>query len=84
MKILFNYCTQSRRYADSYGECLVLLEEGDDKEEIKREFHKERAWYEQSYSFDRECKEYVEKKYSGDVVHTGNMLLFKTRRAYLD
>lgn len=84
MKILFDYCTQPRRYSDSYGECLVLLEEGDDKEEIKREFHKPRAWYEQNYSFDRECTEYTEKKYGGDVVHKGKLLLFKTQRDYLD
>ena len=30
MKILFDYCTQTKRYADSYGKSLILLEDADE------------------------------------------------------
>lgn len=84
MKILFEYCTQSRAYADSHGKCLVLVEDGDDKEAIKADFEKPRNWYEQSYIFSRELNEYTFQKYDGDVVYKGNLLLFDTTRPYLD
>lgn len=85
MKILFNYCSQPRAYADSVGECLVLVEEGDDKEAIKADFQKPREWFQQSYSLLRELTEYTETKYDRTVVvHKGVLLLFRTKRAFLD
>jgi hypothetical protein len=37
MKILFDYCSQAGAYKDSYGKCLVLVEDGDDIKKIKDE-----------------------------------------------
>jgi len=84
MKILFNYCSQPRAYADSVGYCLVSVEEGDDVESIKKEFHQERQWYEQTYLFEKQVSEYAEHTYKGDIIHKGKLLLFKTRSPYLD
>lgn len=84
MKILFDHCSQPRAYADSVGKCLVLVEDGDDVNAIKAEFHKPKEWYQQSYSFDKEVSEYIEKRYNGDIKHTGKLLLFSTHRVFLD
>jgi len=82
MKVLFDYCRQPRAYADSFGECLVLVEEGDDVEVIKAEYRKPKEWYQEKYSFSKELTEYVQDTYKGKVTHTGKLLLFRTSSAY--
>jgi hypothetical protein len=85
MKILFDYCRQPRAYADSVGECLVLIEDGDDKEAIIADFEKPREWCAQSYSLLRELNEYTQTNYDGTVVvHRGVLLLFRTKQEFLD
>jgi len=82
MKKIFDYCRQPRAYADSVGLCLVLVEDGEDVEAIKKEFHKPKEWYEEKYFFSQELTEYVQDTYKGKVTHTGKLLLFNTRSEY--
>ena len=84
MEIIFNYCRQTRRYGDSEGLCLVKLAEGDNKEEIIKDFTKERNWYEQKYYFAKELNKYEHNGYNGTVIYEGDLLLFKTYQIYLD
>ena len=84
MKKLFDYYHQVRRYGDSEGLCLVELEEGDNKEEIIKEFTKDREWYEQKYHFKEALNRYEYEMFNGIRVYEGNLLLFQTRRANLD
>ena len=82
MKILTNYVKQTRPYADSYGHCVIEIEDGDNVEEIIEKYVKTpRQWYEQSYSHPICMKEFTDscgKKYEG------NLLVFATKRIYLD
>jgi len=84
MKILFDNLSQPRKYADSYGWCLVEVEDGEDVENIKAEFHKPKEWYQEKYTFDKELTEYVLERYNGPVTYTGKLLLFRTHQVYLD
>ena len=84
MKILFDHCSQPRKYADSSGWCLVELEDGDDVEAVKAEFGKPKEWHQQKYLFEKQLTEYVLQRYDGPVTYTGKLLLFKTHRVFLD
>jgi|LSQX01.3.fsa_nt_gb hypothetical protein len=82
MKILTNYVKQTRPYADSYGHCVIEIEDGDKVDEIIEKYVKTpRKWYEQSYSHPicmKEFRDFFGKK------HEGNLLVFTTKRIYLD
>lgn len=90
MKILFNYCEQQRKYASSYGLCLVQLEPGDNADEIIKEFTKPREWYELKFSGAQRISEYVYEKYNTEkkckdkATIVGDLILFKTFQEYLD
>jgi len=86
MKELFNYCVQHRKYADSYGECLVELEDGETlKNVIDKYIEEPHDWYERVYSNAKELEKYDEKLWNGKIVHhTGRLVLMKTEQAYSD
>ena len=82
MKILTNYVKQSRAYADSYGHCVIEIEDGDSVYEIIEKYvNTPRQWYEQSYSHPVYMKEFTD---SFGKKHEGNLLVFATKRSYLD
>ena len=93
MRIIFDHCTQPRKYADSRGTCLVLLEGNDKPEDVIKEFTKKREWYEQTYSNPKQIQEYTHKQQRyihsqgmvpHDITYKGNLILFDTFRPFLD
>lgn len=77
MKELYNSIRQRQAYGDSYGECAVLLEDGETiKDVIKTYVDVNRAFYERVYSNARLVKEYNS--------HKGNIVVMDVFRAYLD
>lgn len=52
MKIIENYCNQPRPYADSVGYLKIELEEGDDREQIIKDYTKTpEHWYQETCKF---------------------------------
>ena len=93
MKIIFDNCTQTRRYGPSTGKCLIQLESGDNAKEIIKEYTKTREWYERTYSNPQRFSEYtykVHKKNENgqwervDEIVKGDLILFDTYQEYLD
>lgn len=89
MKVIVDYCTQKRKYGDSYGECVVQLEEGETIDDVKAKYiDVKREWYEQKYSNAIEIEEYHTKRYIDgkyvDVVYVGRLVKMNTHQAYLD
>lgn len=82
MKIIFDYCRQIEPYRGSSGKCLIELEKDDNVDEIIKEFTAPKEWFEQKYLNPKRVSSYeysvTNKKYEGDL------LIFDTRRAYLD
>lgn len=82
---IVNYCKQERRYGDSKGKCVLLLEDGDNAEEIIKVFTKKREWYEKEYSNPKIISRYEHSKWDGSVeVFEGKLIEFDTFREYLD
>lgn len=85
MKVLLDYCHQVKPYDDSYGHCLIELDEEETIQDVINKYIKpNRAWYEKSYSSARTVKEYVHETYHGSVTYTGRLVLMNTHRLYLD
>lgn len=89
MKVITDYCTQQRRYGDSYGECVVQLEEGETIDDVKAKYiDVKREWYEQKYSNAVEIDEYRTKSFVAgkyvNVTYVGRLVKMNTYRAYLD
>lgn len=79
MKVLFRYTRQPRRYADREGFMLVELEEGDNKDEVIKDFNEKRDIV-SSNKFLREVDTY---EHNGET-YTGNLLLFEAIDAFMD
>ena len=85
MKILINYCTQQRRYGDSYGKCVIQLEPGDDADAIIKDFTRKREWWEKTYSNLSRVNHYEYKNWDGSIVSfDGDLIVFDTYQTYLD
>jgi hypothetical protein len=80
MKVLLDYCTQPRAYADSRGHCVIELEDGDNVSEIKARYTAKKEWYEKRYSAPYLTDKFVYR----DKTYTGKLLVFNTHRVYLD
>jgi len=93
MEIIFDYCSQPRAYADSVGKCLIKLDENDNEDEVIKTFTQGKEWYETHYSVDKKLTSYTYGKNKFDSngklikieVHLeGNLILFNTKRVFLD
>ena len=86
MKVIFYYCIQARSYGDSYGQCLVELENDDTIDDVRKKYvNVPRDWWEQKYANAIQLSSYVETKYDGEqITHTGRLVLMNTHREYLD
>jgi len=81
MKKLFDYCVQSHSYGDSYGKCLIALENDETIEDVKDEYvNTSRDWWEQKYSNPLAVTSYVHR----NTPYVGNLVLLDTYRVYLD
>lgn len=79
MKTIARNVTQERRYGDKVGLMYVLLEEGDVKEDIIKEFHDNSNFWDK-VTFKEEISEYTH----GDVTYTGTILVFDVVEGYMD
>lgn len=85
MKVLLDYCYQVKPYGDSYGHCLVELEQDETIQDVINKYvNVKRDWYEKDYSCAKEVNEYVDETYHGSVTYTGRLVLLDTHREYLD
>ena len=85
MKELVNYCVQARRYGDSYGKCVVKLDDNEAIQDvIKKYVEVKREWWEVKYSNAKEITTYIEKRYNGDITHEGRLVIMDTFQEYLD
>ena len=85
MKTIIDYCVQTRRYGDSYGKCVVKLEDNETIDDVIKEYIKpKKDWFEQKYSNPKEASEYIEERYQGDIKHEGRLVIMDTHRVYLD
>lgn len=85
MKTILTYCHQPRPYADSVGKCVIQLEDGDNEEEIIKDFTRDRAWYEMTYSNPKKINYYTWlDPFSIRHEVRGNLIMFDTERVYLD
>ena len=85
MKELVNYCSQIRRYGDSYGKCVVKLDDNETIQDvIKKYVEVKREWWEVEYSNPKEITAYIEKTYYGDFTYEGRLVIMDTFREYLD
>lgn len=72
MKIIENYCTQPRRWADSEGWLKIELEPGDDREAIIKQYH-----YEGDTGWEETCI------FRPDL-STDTLLVFEKHQVYND
>lgn len=85
MKKIIEFCRQPRPYADSVGKCVLLLEDGDNEEEIIKDFTRDRNWYEMKYSNPQKINYYTWiDRFSTRQEVRGNLLVFDTTRVFLD
>lgn len=85
MKELVNYCRQERRYGSSYGECVIELEGNETIQDVIVKYvDVKREWWEVKYSNAKEITAYTEKRYNGDIVHEGRLVIMDTFQEYLD
>jgi hypothetical protein len=88
MKELINYASQKGKYQDSYGECVVELEENETVEDVINKYIKgsgEKNWYERVYSSPKEISTYtqiINLKDVKDKVYTGRLVIMNTRNTY--
>lgn len=81
MKELVNFCRQQQRFGDSYGECVVLLEDNETIDDVKKQYIKEENYFGDTiYSNPRE----IEKYDDGKTLHEGRLIILDTYRMYLD
>lgn len=72
MKILENYCSQPRNYADAEGWLKIQLEANDNREEIIRQYHSPKQnWYDESCEY---CP----------TLSNESILVFKRHQVFLD
>ena len=85
VKKLLDYCTQERRYGDSYGKCVIQLEPEDDADAIIKDFTRTRELCEKTYSSPKRVNHYEDKTWYGQVkVFDGDLIVFDTYQVYLD
>ena len=87
MKELVNYCGQKIRYGDSYGKCVVKLDDNETIQDvIKKYVEVKREWFEVKYSNAKEITSYIElNKYNGEIItHEGRLVIMDTFQVYLD
>lgn len=89
MKVIVDNCRRPRAYADSKGECVILLEPEDDVGAIIREYTKEKPWYAKKYSAPYRLTSYTYDAYEPDLgkfvskTITGDLIKFRTSQAFL-
>lgn len=85
MKTINVYCHQPRPYADSVGKCVLLLEDGDNEEEIIKNYTSKTLWYEMQYSNPKKINYYtwLDPFNTRHEVY-GNLLMFDTEQVFLD
>lgn len=85
MKVLFDYCSQDRAYGDSYGQALIMLEDGDNAEEIIKKYTKPRNFLDQTYSRPQRITHFEKPNGFGKMIsYEGDLILFQTHQPYLD
>lgn len=86
MKVIFDYCTQTKKYGDSRGQCLIQLEESETINDVKAKYVKPQwAWFDVKYSNLKEISTYTETKWNNEkVIHNGKLIIMDTFQTYLD
>lgn len=91
MKVITDYVKQPRKYANSVGECVVELEDGETIQDvIDRYITTKREWWERQYSDAVEITTYKKKLW--DTEKNGfyekefncRMVRMTTKQVYLD
>ena len=85
MKEIINYCRQTKRYGDSEGKCVVLLENNETIQDVIDKYvDVRREWYDQSYSNAKEIGSYTHNNFGEETTIEGRLVIMDTFRMYLD
>jgi len=85
MKVLLDYCEQKKAYGDSFGKCIISLDNSETIiDVIKKYVEPSREWWQQKYMNPIACRYYTEKNYLFAKTYIGNLVVLDTFQIYLD
>ena len=86
MEVLLDYCVQQKAYGDSYGKCIIRLDNSETIiDVIKKYVEPPREWWQQKYMNPIACRCYSEKLgFYVPKTYIGNLVVLDTFQIYLD